>query len=293
MARPQQGIRSSTRPKKKQRKIESVSNVTNNEDDEDMNPPEEPEAGCDLFVGATIGDNNDNTLYTDLTGKFPIRSSHGNKIMFVAYAYGPNAILAQPMKNQSDAEMIKAYKDVYEYIETRGFKPQFNVSDNKCSKTIKRYIKEQKADLQLVEPDNHCVNAAECAIQTFKNHFIAGMATVNKNFPLQLWDELLPQAQDTINMLRTSRLNKRLLAYSILEGPFNFDKTPLAPPGKKQSITMTHQIEQAGDRMVKMHGTSIERPSTGTVTSSNALNQSRSEYQAQPPSFQHIAKCQL
>ncbi|KAL7501856.1 hypothetical protein ACHAXN_000039, partial [Cyclotella atomus] len=104
------------------------------------------------------------------------------------------------------------------------------------SKTIKRYIKEQKADLQLVEPDNHRVNAAEHAIQTFKNHFIAGMATVDKNFLLQLWDELLPQAQDSLNMLRTSRLNKRLSAYSSLKGPFNFNKTPLAPPGTKAFI---------------------------------------------------------
>jgi hypothetical protein len=62
------------------------------------------------------------------------------------------------------------------------------------------------------------------------------MATVEKNFPLQLWDELLPQAKDTLKMLQTSRLNKRLSAYSILEGPFNFDKTLLAPPVTKAII---------------------------------------------------------
>jgi hypothetical protein len=88
----------------------------------------------------------------------------------------------------------------------------------------------------LVEPDNHRVNAAERAIQTFKNHFIAGLATVDKNFPLQLWDELIPQCQDTLNMLRTSRVNKHLSAYAVLEGPFNFDKTPIAPPGTKAII---------------------------------------------------------
>jgi hypothetical protein len=140
------------------------------------------------------------------------------------------------MRNSSDTEMIKAYKEVYEYLESKGFKPRFNVSDNECSKTIKRYIREQNATIQLVEPDNHKVNAAERAIQTFKNHFIAGLATVDKNFPLQLWDELIPQCQDTLNMLRTSRVNKHLSAYAVLEGPFNFDKTPLAPPGTKAII---------------------------------------------------------
>jgi hypothetical protein len=139
------------------------------------------QAGCELFVGATIGDQNENTLYTDLTGKFPVKSFHGNHMVFVAYAYGPNAILARPMRNRSDAEMVKAYTDVYEYLENRGFKPRFNVSDNECSKTIKRYIREKGANIQLVEPDNYCVNAAERAIQTFKNHFIAGMARISQS----------------------------------------------------------------------------------------------------------------
>jgi hypothetical protein len=235
MARPQQGIRSSTRPKRTRTKIALVSNVEE-EHDEDMNPMEEPEAGCELFVGATIGELNENTLYTDLTGKFPIKSYHGNHMVFVAYAYGPNAILARPMRNRSDTEMIKAYTDIYEYLKSKGFKPRFNVSDNECSKTIKNFIREQQATIQLVEPDNHRVNAAERAIQTFKNHFIAGLATVDKNFPIQLWDELIPQAQDTLNLLRTSRVNKHLSAYAVLEGPFNFDKTPLAPPGTKAVI---------------------------------------------------------
>ena len=32
---------------------------------------------------------------------------------------------------------------------------------------------EEKIQMQLVEPHNHQVNAAEREIQTFKNHFIA------------------------------------------------------------------------------------------------------------------------
>jgi hypothetical protein len=118
-----------------------------------------------------------------MTIQFPLRSFHGNQVVFVAYAYGPNAIIVRPMKNRSDAEMIRAYREVYEYLESKGFKPQFNVSDNECSKAIKAYVKEQEAGIH-----NHRVNAAERAIQTFKNHFIAGLATVDKTFPMQLWD---------------------------------------------------------------------------------------------------------
>lgn len=144
--------------------------------------------------------------------------------------YGPNAILVRPMHSRSNAEMINAFQDIYGYLEARGFKPKFNVSDNECSKMIKRFLKEQEATIQLVEPDNHRVNAAKRAIQTFKNHFIVGLATVDKAFPLQLWDELLPQAQDTLNLLHTSSVNNKLSTYAVLEGNFNFDKTPLAPP---------------------------------------------------------------
>jgi hypothetical protein len=128
MARPQQGIRSSTRPKRKRTVIELVGNLQ--EEKEDMSPKEEPNAACDLFVGATIGDQNDNTLYSDLTRKFPIKAFSGNQVVFVAYAYGPNAILARGMRSRSDTEMIKAYTDIYEYLKSKGFKPFFCGSRN-------------------------------------------------------------------------------------------------------------------------------------------------------------------
>ncbi len=69
---------------------------------------------------------------------------------------------------------------------------------------VQSFFKEQQMKIQIVEPHNHRVNAAERAIQKFKDHFIAGLCTVNKAFPIQLWDQLLEQAYDLLNMLRTS-----------------------------------------------------------------------------------------
>eukprot|EP00978_Attheya_sp_CCMP212_P040859 scaffold227432_cov49-Attheya_sp.AAC.1 len=40
--------------------------------------------------------------------------------------------------------------------------------------------------MQLVEPHNHRVDAAERAIQTFKNHTIAGLSIVDEEFPSML-----------------------------------------------------------------------------------------------------------
>ncbi len=73
--------------------------------------------------------------------------------------------------------------------------------DNECSAALEKHIKASKINIQLVPPHNHCVNAAEQAIATFKEHVIAALATVDKLCPLQLWDEFLPQVELTLNML--------------------------------------------------------------------------------------------
>ena len=86
-------------------------------------------------------------------------------------------------------------------------------------------------DYQLVPPGVHRRNAAERAIRTFKNHFIAGLCSTDKNFPLHLWDQLVPQAELTLNMLRGSRLNPKVSALTQLNGHFDFNRTPIAPPG--------------------------------------------------------------
>ena len=52
--------------------------------------------------------------------------------------------------------------------------------------SIKQYLAQNKTKIQFVKPHMHRVNAAKQAIQTFKNHFIAGLCTVKKIFPMQL-----------------------------------------------------------------------------------------------------------
>ncbi len=54
------------------------------------------------------------------------------------------------------------------------------------------------------------VNAAERAIQTFKDAFIVAQATTDCDFPLHLWDKLAPQVQNTVNQ----RWEKVMLAPS-------------------------------------------------------------------------------
>ena len=96
---------------------------------------------------------------------------------------------------------MEAFEDVYGYFTARGFKPKLNVMDNQCNRTIQKFITFTDAKVQLVNPDDHRVNAAERAIQTWKNHWIAGMGTLDPNCPLQLWCQFIEQGQDILNLL--------------------------------------------------------------------------------------------
>ena len=84
---------------------------------------------------------------------------------------------------------------------------------------------------QLVPPHAHCTNLAERTIQTVKNHFKSGLALIDPNFPLVQWHRLLEQDQMALNILYSARVNPNILAYTYLFGEFDFNTTPLAPPG--------------------------------------------------------------
>ncbi len=119
---------------------------------------------------------------------------------------------------------------------SKGFKPRLNIMDNQVTKHIKTFLTKNDCKLQLVEPHNHRINAAEHAIQTFKDAFIAALATTDSNFPLQLWDRIMLQNQDTLNLMQASRINPTKAAYELLNGPYNWDRYPLATLGCKAIV---------------------------------------------------------
>eukprot|EP00804_Cyclotella_cryptica_P023160 CCRYP_000369-RA/>CCRYP_000369-RA protein AED:0.34 eAED:0.37 QI:0/0/0/1/0/0/3/0/451 len=168
--------------------------------------------------------------------QLPRSSFHGNRCQFVAYDYRSNDILVRVLKDQTGNSLLTAFEDVYAYLTDRGFNQQLNVMDNQCSKTIQKFIESGNAKIQLVNPDNHRVNVAERAIQPWKNHWIAGLGTLDPNCPIQLWCQFIEQGQDTLNMLRTSRVNPKLSAYAILDGQFEFNRAPIAPVGTKALV---------------------------------------------------------
>ena len=171
-----------------------------------------------------------------LTGEFPYPSSRGNKYIFVLCDNDSNATLTHPLKTRQGAEIKIVWTTLHERLARWGVAPKIYIMDNKASSDLKKAILKYKLSYQLAPPHMHRINTAEQAIWTFKNHFLSELSTVDPTFPVTEWDCLLPQAELTLNLLRSSRVNPHLSAHAYLNGFYDFAKCPMAPPGTKVVI---------------------------------------------------------
>jgi hypothetical protein len=179
-------------------------------------------------------------IYSDQTGRFPVMSSKGNQYIMIVYDYDSAAILAEPLKNRTKQELVRAYSKLHQHLTERGLKPQLQKLDNKCPAALKQFMRQVNVDFQLVPPYNHQQNDAdERAIWIWKDYFVAGLASLHPNFPKHLWCHLIHQCTQTLNPMRPSRINPLLSAEAQLNGAFNYNKTPLAPPDTKVLIHET------------------------------------------------------
>jgi hypothetical protein len=110
----------------------------------------------------------------------------------LCYIYDCNYIKVVPMKSRSASEWVKAYDSIHQELTIKGFKPKLQTLDNEASIALKNFFTAQNIDYQLVPPHCHRHNSAERAIRTFKEHFMAGLYSVDPSFPMHLWDILLP-----------------------------------------------------------------------------------------------------
>ena len=66
-----------------------------------------------------------------------------------------------------------------------GHEPNLYILDNEASADLIASLVKQDMSYQLVPPHVHRRNAAERAIRTFKNHFLAGLASLEPTFPIE------------------------------------------------------------------------------------------------------------
>ena len=200
--------------------------------DPDLFPPSlEKAKRTHLLFAAVIDRSPTGKCYGDLTGKLPLPSSQGNNYLLILYDYDSNYIAAEPIKDRQAATIRAAYVKVHNIFVRGGSRPRIQGLDNECSDILKAYFKEEDIAYQLAPAYMHRRNAAERAIQTFKDHFKAVLCGCDPRFPMHFWCHLIPQTVLTLNLLRTSRLNPKHSAWSCLHGPFDYNAHPIAPLG--------------------------------------------------------------
>jgi hypothetical protein len=183
--------------------------------------------GYDFFIKIICMEEEGNEhIFTDQTGRFPKKSSQGNQFIMVLSHPDSNAILQEAMRNHIPGEMNQAFQVLLNQLKSAGIKSKRHFLDNKCSDKFKATIKKNEMTYQLVLPHNHQQNIAEMAIKVFKAHFISILCSVDMDFPLHLWDRLLPLAEHTLNMLRRARVTPTFSAYTYLWGQHNYNANP-------------------------------------------------------------------
>jgi hypothetical protein len=140
-----------TKSKQKKTKTEDSAGIN------DTNPLQEPTASFGFANIIEIKEPKHKS-YSDLTGRFP---SHGNLYVLVLYLYDANAILVEPLKNRSEGEQLKAYRNILQRIPTQ-YQPRMHWMDNEASMALKNMlVNEFQLTYQLVPPHVHQHNAVE------------------------------------------------------------------------------------------------------------------------------------
>ena len=104
-------------------------------------------------------------LFTDDTGRFPVRARSGFQYVMIVFHADGNLILQQAFKTKSNCHCINTYNAIMTRLAAQGLSVDLQILDNKANSAYKEAI-----TFQLVPPDMHPRNWAEPAICTFKDH---------------------------------------------------------------------------------------------------------------------------
>ena len=129
--------------------------------------------------------------FLDQTGPFPIESTRGNIYIFLLYSYDANAVLVEPLQSRQARQIMEAWEKCYLKLKKAGYAPTLHVLDNEFSAIMKQAFEKHNIKYQTVAPYKHRANTSEHGIQTFKDHFQAGVASWDPDFPAKEWDRHL------------------------------------------------------------------------------------------------------
>ena len=121
-------------------------------------------------------------IYTDQTGKFPVRSYRENQYIMVIVKMDRNIVLTELVKKRTSGGLVRFYQNLV--INSSRITPKLHILDNECSDDFKIAMKNNGMLYQLVSPCDNRWNITELAIQTFKLHFVLVLCGTGKKFPM-------------------------------------------------------------------------------------------------------------
>ena len=92
-----------------------------------------PNIGCNQVAYSIISKGECCTAYTDLTRRFPQKSSQGNQYLLIGYHYDTNCILALPLKDRTATSITKMWSKLHNIFKQAGQNPSTYVLDNEIS----------------------------------------------------------------------------------------------------------------------------------------------------------------
>ena len=141
-------------------------------------------------------------IASEQTRIFHRMSHRGMKYICMFCIQNPNYKQGIPIKSRKEEELLRVYKEVYAYCESRGFKPQLQKMDNETSKYFEDFYASQKTDQQYTPQDMYQTNPTEQSIQTYNSCIKSTVASLPPTFPIAYWCRLIPQVDFSINIVR-------------------------------------------------------------------------------------------
>jgi len=135
MERIRQRIKAMQALKSKGQTIEQM--VTNEIETDAFPPSASPNTKTYDVVYVVIDKKEFNTAYTDITGRFPMRSSQGNQYILVGYHFDANCIHGIAIKDRTATTLTVAWQKLHDLFGKAGAASNNYVMDNEISSDLK------------------------------------------------------------------------------------------------------------------------------------------------------------
>jgi hypothetical protein len=153
---------------------------------------------------------------SDATGRFPVQSRTGSAYILVSVL--DNYIHLEPLQGRSSSSYATAFTKVFAFFRSKRRLFKVQRMDNEISTSVEALTRKHWR-YRICTPHNHRTLKSERAIRTAKNHIIAMQASCDPRFPLDIWDSIIPQAELTLNHLRSYHPNTSLSAWDFVAHP--------------------------------------------------------------------------